>query len=201
MPNPLRAFRRVRSQSLLAQARDDPRHFTRFYEEMYEPALAYFARRIFDPDTAFDLTAETFACTLRDLQSFRGETAEEGYAWFWAIARHQLWRWRERGRVEQSALRRLEIEPLPLTDVEFERAEELADLAERRDEIAAALEALPTDQRMAVQLRVIDECSYHEIAMRTGVSQQVVRARVSRGLRQLAREVRSEDVEIEGADP
>lgn len=195
MTSPLRAFRRARTQSVLAQARDDPRHFTRFYEDMYEQALGFFARRTFDPETAFDLTAETFACVLRDLQSFRGETPEEGYAWFWAIARHQLWRWRDRGRVEQTALRRLQVEPLPLTEVEFERAEELADLAERRDELATALEALPADQRAAVRMRVIDECSYHEIAMRTGVSQQVVRARVSRGLRQLAREIGSDDVE------
>jgi len=45
---------------------------------------------------------------------------------------------------------------------------------------------LRTDQREALRLRVIDGRSYREIAAVLGCSEDVVRARVSRGLKRLA---------------
>lgn len=48
-----------------------------------------------------------------------------------------------------------------------------------------ALGTLPAAQRQAVQLRIVDELSYAEAAGRLGVSQQAVRAWVSRGLKAL----------------
>ena len=172
---------------LLVRARDEPELFADFYEEMYEQSLRYFARRLFDPEAAFDLTAETFASAFDSLADFRGSTADEGYAWFWAIARHQLSHYWRRGKVERSALDRLGVDPLPLSDIEFERAEELADLSEHRSGIAAALGELPDEQRDAIRLRIVEELSYADVADQMGASQQVVRARVSRGLRQLGR--------------
>jgi RNA polymerase sigma-70 factor (ECF subfamily) len=49
------------------------------------------------------------------------------------------------------------------------------------------MDALPGDQRRAVQARVLDELEYGEIARRTGTSEQVVRKRVSRGLATMRR--------------
>jgi RNA polymerase sigma-70 factor (ECF subfamily) len=48
-----------------------------------------------------------------------------------------------------------------------------------------ALAALPPDQREAIRLRVEEDLSYDAVARRAGASPQVVRARVSRGLRSL----------------
>jgi RNA polymerase sigma-70 factor (ECF subfamily) len=42
-------------------------------------------------------------------------------------------------------------------------------------------------QRDALQLRVVEEQSYQQVAAALGVSEQTARARVSRGLRSLAR--------------
>jgi RNA polymerase sigma-70 factor (ECF subfamily) len=52
--------------------------------------------------------------------------------------------------------------------------------------VAAALGELRPDQREALRLRVIEGKSYSEIAGALGCSEDVVRARVSRGLRRLA---------------
>lgn len=68
-----------------------------------------------------------------------------------------------------------------------ERIEELAELEARRAEIGQCLKTLPADQQSAVTMRVVEELSYTEIAARLGVHEQVVRARVSRGLRRLGR--------------
>ena len=54
-----------------------------------------------------------------------------------------------------------------------------------------ALGALPADQRRAVELRVVEEeLSYAELASALDVSEPTARARVSRGLRALARMLR-----------
>ena len=51
------------------------------------------------------------------------------------------------------------------------------------DELARLID----DQRDALRLRVVEERSYPEVADALGVSEQTARARVSRGLRALAR--------------
>jgi RNA polymerase sigma-70 factor (ECF subfamily) len=47
------------------------------------------------------------------------------------------------------------------------------------------LKGLPADQRQAVEMRVIDELPYEDIAQKLGRSEASVRQMVSRGLRRL----------------
>jgi RNA polymerase sigma-70 factor (ECF subfamily) len=195
----LKRFARAGTQeeSLFAAARQDPACFADVYVAYHETVLGWFARRVFDPDTAFDLMAETFAAAFSALPSLRAQTEAEGLGWLWTIARHQLWKYRERGAVERRAREKLRIELPAMADVEYDRVEELADLDARRGEIAASLGSLPDEQRRAIQLRVIEDRSYEEMARMLAVSEQVVRARVSRGLRRLA--VRLDHHELEEA--
>ncbi|MFL5844312.1 MAG: RNA polymerase sigma factor [Solirubrobacteraceae bacterium] len=171
---------------LLVRARANPALFGEFYADRYEPVLKFFARRVLDPEAAFDLMAETFAQAFEALPKFRGETELEAHGWLWAIARNRLYQWRERGSADRQAIRRLGIELPPLSPAEYDRAEELADFDLIREEIASSFAALPAEQREAVRLRVIEDRSYGEIAEQTGLSEVAVRARVSRGLRRLA---------------
>lgn len=174
---------------LLVRARERPELFEEFFVERSEHVLAYFARRVLDPETAFDLMAETFAAAFTSLADFRGTSEESANAWLWTIARNKLIRWRQRGQVEQRSLHQLGIEVPSMTTTEYERVEELADLDRVRPAITTALQSLPAGQREAVHLRVIEELNYDEIAERAGVTEVVVRARVSRGLRRLGRDL------------
>jgi RNA polymerase sigma-70 factor (ECF subfamily) len=54
--------------------------------------------------------------------------------------------------------------------------------------------ALPDEQRRALELRVVEERSYEEVAEQLGVTQETARARVSRGLRALGQGMRLEGV-------
>lgn len=63
--------------------------------------------------------------------------------------------------------------------------ERLAALDEVRERLEAALDALPADQSEVLALRYIRGLSYPEIADSLGVSNDVVRSRVSRALRAL----------------
>jgi RNA polymerase sigma factor (sigma-70 family) len=168
-------------------ARDDPSTFADVYVEYHEQVLRFFARRTLDPETAFDLMAETFAELFAHIDGFRGETEEQGRAWMWTVARHQLYRWRERGIVERRSIERLGIPIATLGQVEYERIEDLADLQRVRPQLEQALDQLGSEQREALRLRVLEHREYDDIAQQCGASPQVIRARVSRGLRQLAK--------------
>ena len=172
--------------ALLARVPSEPDAFGDFYEQYAERVLRFFARRVAQPDVAFDLTSETFAVALERCRQFRGSTPEEEQGWLFAIARSQLSHFWRRGAVERAALTRLGIPAVTPDAEELERIEALADLESVRGEVAAALGALSGDQRDAVQMRVVGEMEYADIAVKVGVTEDVVRARVSRGLRTLA---------------
>jgi RNA polymerase sigma-70 factor (ECF subfamily) len=169
------------------RAREDPATFADVYVAYHEQVLRFFARRTLDPETAFDLMAETFAELFAHIDRFRGDTEDQGRAWMWTVARHELYRWRERGVVERRSIERLGIPIATLGQVEYERIEDLADLQRFRPHLERALDGLGTEQRQALTLRVIEHRGYDEIAQQCGASEDVVRARVSRGLRQLAK--------------
>jgi RNA polymerase sigma factor (sigma-70 family) len=176
-----------RARSGFVRAREDPSTFADVYVEYHEQVLRFFARRTLDPETAFDLMAETFAELFAHIDDFRGETEDQGRAWMWTVARHQLYRWRERGIVERRSIERLGMPIASLGQVEYERIEDLADLQRVRPQLEQALDQLGSEQRQALQLRVLEHRDYDDIAQQCGASEQVVRARVSRGLRQLAK--------------
>jgi RNA polymerase sigma-70 factor (ECF subfamily) len=183
----------ARRSCLLAQARADPDAFAAFYDAYCERVLVFLTRRVLDVDTAFDLLSETFATALEQRGKFRGSTAEEEQGWLFAIARSELSRYWRHGHVERSALARLGV-PVPgLSDPEIERIEELAGIAGLAAQLDAAMRTLPEEQRRAVELRVVCECAYDDVAGRLGVSQQTARARVSRGLRALSHELALQD--------
>jgi RNA polymerase sigma-70 factor (ECF subfamily) len=174
------------TESALRRSRNDPQAFTSFYDAHADGVLRFFARRTYDVEIARDLTAETFAQAFRGRDGFRGHGEVEAAAWLYGIARHLLTRYIRRGIVERKALRQLGIELPELDERDIERVVELAGLAELHDAVAGAFGQLQPEQRDAVQLRIVDEQSYAEIAERLGISEQTARARVSRGLRQLA---------------
>jgi RNA polymerase sigma-70 factor (ECF subfamily) len=175
-----------------------PDDIDELYRGHAERLLAFLSRRTLDPDTAIDLLAETFAVALRDRRSYRGRTDAEAVGWLYGIARHQLSGWYRRGAVERRAMTKLGIERRELTEVEYERIVDLAGLADLRGRVAAEVEQLGGESRSALRLRVVEECSYAEVAAALGVSEQTARARVSRALRQLASRLTYEEVIVHG---
>jgi RNA polymerase sigma-70 factor (ECF subfamily) len=146
----------------------------------------YIARKTMDAGVAADLTAETFAQALSNRRQFRGRTAEEAIGWLYAIARHQISHFVRRNRAEARALERLGVQRLQLSDLELERLEEVAGIADLRQRVASHLNDLSHEQQEALRLRILEEQSYEEMAQRLGINEQAVRARVSRGVRTLA---------------
>lgn len=160
--------------------------FARLYERTAEVILRYFFRRTGSADTAADLTAETFAAALESLDSYQPSRGSPRQ-WLFGIARHQLFRFLRWRRVDSKARRRLGMRLSVDLDAESrERIEDLADLRETLGRLDEALEMLTPKVAQAVELRVGHEFSYPQVADRLGISETSARARVSRGLTQLA---------------
>jgi len=155
------------------------------YDRHAEAILAFLVRRTWDPETAVDILAETFALALEGRHRFRGCDRDASGAWLYGIARHELADHFRRDGAQRRALARLGIERRPLTDSEYERIEELAGSSELRGRVAEELGVLPLDQREAVRLRVVEEQGYETLARTLDISQDTARARVSRGLQAL----------------
>jgi RNA polymerase sigma-70 factor (ECF subfamily) len=166
-----------------------PDEIARLYRGHAAGLLRFFARRTLQPEVAIDLVGETFAQAFADRDAFRGRDDREALAWIYGIARHQLSEYFRRGVVEQRALARLGVQRVPLTDVDYERVDAIASLGALRLALADSLADLSADQRQAVQLRVVEERSYSEVAATLGITEQTARARVSRALRTLAKAI------------
>jgi RNA polymerase sigma factor (sigma-70 family) len=172
----------------------DADEIARLYRAHARALVAYFARRTFDVHAATELMAETFAAVVADRRSFRGSGDDDATAWLYGIARHQLSGWYRSAQVERRKLARIGLEPPGLSELEYERIEELSGLAELREEVAARLAELPDEHREALRLRVVEERGYQEVAAALGIAEPAARARVSRALRGLAIALESAEV-------
>jgi RNA polymerase sigma factor (sigma-70 family) len=179
------ARRRAREATLLASAQD-AEAFKDFYVANVQRVLVFFTRRTLNAEVALDLTGDTFAIALQRRCQFRGGSDAEAEGWLFAIARSQLAHYWRRGMAERRALELVGLDPPCAALSDLERIEELAGLPELRCRIRAAIAGLHPQQAYAVIQRVVEERGYAELAAELGVSQDVVRARVSRGLRALA---------------
>jgi RNA polymerase sigma-70 factor (ECF subfamily) len=161
--------------------------FAAAYRAHARAILIFLARRTYDPETALDLTAETFARAFESRRRFRGSTQEDQAAWLFGIARHVLARYLRRGKAERRALDRLGVEVPSIEPDDISRVVALAGLAQLRSTVAAELLALPAAHRDAVRLRVVEELSYGDVAEQLSITEPAARARVSRGLRAICR--------------
>ena len=175
---------------LLTAARTDPQAFREFYERYAVWMRAWFQRQTRSETAALDLTAETFAQAWRSVKRFRDEADGSGAPWLFGIARNLLRQYHKHNRIETAARERLGM-PLAFAECEdYERVDERITAHAMGPALKLAMRALPRDQRRALELRVIEQLDYEEVAGRLGCSQNAARLRVSRGLRALTMSIR-----------
>ncbi len=169
-------------QLLRAAVRDDDA-FCALYERWAPELHAWFTRRTSSSDTASELTAETFAEALRNLESFRGRHAGSGAAWLMGIAHNLLRGWYRSRRVATHARERMGVPVRAYETLDEEDIDRRLSAGPLRADLLRALDALPEEQRRAVALRVLHERSYDEVAVALGCTPATARQRVFRGLR------------------
>jgi RNA polymerase sigma factor (sigma-70 family) len=166
-------------------AGEDPDGFAELYQRRYPLLRAYLRRGVGrHPDLVLDLVAETFARALERREQFEPSRGT-AVAWLIGIARHLLVDATRHGRVDDASRRRMGMERVVFDQDELELMER-----DSSSDLEVALARLPSEQRDAIEKRVLEEEPYAAIAAGIGCSEQVVRKRVSRGLATLREETK-----------
>ncbi|HVL95501.1 MAG TPA: RNA polymerase sigma factor [Solirubrobacteraceae bacterium] len=178
---------------LILAARTDPQAFREFYERYAVWMRAWFQRQTGSENAALDLTAETFAQAWRGVRRFRDMADGSGAPWLFGIARNLLRQYHKHNRIETAARARM---GLPVDwggTEEYDAVDGRIAASSLKPALQHAVGALPSDQRRALELRVVDQLAYEEVAEQLGCSVNAARLRVSRALRALM-------VELKGAE-
>jgi len=173
---------------LLKASRDDPAAFRAFYDQWSRSVLGFFQRRLRDPDTSLDLTAETFAIAFEQRARFRWIGKSPG-AWLFGIARRLLYRHLRSQDVHMRALQRMGVEVPSNDDESIRRIEELMDNEGMRRMARVALESCKESDRVILELHFIDSMPYPELASFLGCTINAARVRVHRALARVERQI------------
>jgi RNA polymerase sigma-70 factor, ECF subfamily len=158
----------------------DARAFGELYGRHAQAVHGWFAARV--AWAAADLTAETFARAWLSRRRFRDDRDGSALPWLLGIGRNVLRESARQDRVETAARERLGL-PLALADDDYAAVDERLS---PRPSLRAALASLPEHERAALELRIVDELSYDDVARSLRIRPAAARLRVSRALRRLA---------------
>jgi RNA polymerase sigma-70 factor (ECF subfamily) len=160
----------------------DPEAFCVLYDRWAPPLLAFIMRRVGNPEIAADLLAETFATMFEKRSKYR-DAGHPGSAWLYTIASSQVARYYRRKTVELKAVQRLGITVPQLDDESLAALERISDSEPGAGLLVSeAINQVPSGEREAVHLRVVEDLEYREIASRLNCSVVAARVRVHRGL-------------------
>ena len=148
----------------------DAQAFAELVEYFHSRCLRYARYMLGEEEDAEEAVQDTFIRVYDHLGQFRADARFE--PWLFRILANRCRTMRARRRQRESLVVTGE---LPVTAAET--PEDTQDLME---EVEAALEDLPTEQREAFLLRHVEDLSYEDMAVITGVRLSALRMRVKR---------------------
>lgn len=166
------------------RARDgDVEAFAELVEFFHMRCLRYARYMLGEEEDAEEAVQDTFVRVYDHLGQFRPDARFE--PWLFRILANRCRTVRERRRRRESLVTTGE---LPVV-----AAEAPADSQDLLEEVEAALEELPTEQREAFLLRHVEDLSYEDMAVITGVRLSALRMRVKRACDTLRTRLQEED--------
>jgi RNA polymerase sigma-70 factor (ECF subfamily) len=147
-------------------------------------------RIVRDTATAEDLLQDVFWQIWENANQYRGSGA--ALAWMMRVARNRALDQLRRQRVRPITFSddAQEIEQLPAATT----TEETVEMQMRRAQVQRALESIPEDQRMCLELAYFDGMSQREIAERTNMAVGTIKSRIRIGLEKVERLLRGSGV-------
>ena len=156
----------------------DPDAFEAFYREHLPWVRRFVARRVEDPHTAADLTADIFIAAIDSAASYRASSGRPA-AWLAGVARNVVADHVRRRVREARANARISGRAL-LDEPSVERIAERIDGERMTRELYRSLAGLPDNQRAVVELVAVDGLSLSEAAQALGISPVSARVRYHR---------------------
>jgi RNA polymerase sigma factor (sigma-70 family) len=173
---------------LLREADRDPAAFSELYARHVDAVYGWLRARI--EWAASDLTAETFARAWLSRRRFRDEREGSALPWLLGIAANLLADAARHDRIETRARERL---GLPVDLAHEDGYAKVEQRLSPRVVLKQYLDELAPGERDALELRIVKELSYQEVAERLEIRPAAARLRVSRALRRLAVSVPKEE--------
>lgn len=168
---------------LLRESRHSSAAFRVLYDRHAERVHGFLLRRTREPEAAVELTAETFAQAWLSRDRYTDHDEGTIAPWLFGIARHVLAASVRRQALERSARDRLQLQLESTSTTTIDPAW----LDGLDDDLTAALAELPDGQRRAIELRVVADRAYDDVARRLDITPQAARVRVHRGLSAIRR--------------
>jgi RNA polymerase sigma-70 factor (ECF subfamily) len=139
--------------------------------------LGFVTRRVADPYTAADLTADVFVRALEAAASYRGEGSAG--AWLIGIARHVVAAEYRRAARDRAAVERVDGSRLLDAD-DIGRLEDRIDAERQARGLYERVRRLAPGEREVLELVVIDGLSVSDAAAAAGISRVAARVRLHR---------------------
>ncbi len=139
----------------------------------------YTLRMVSNPDDALDLMQDVFMAVFRNLASFRGDSPFKG--WMFKIAHYRCIEFYRRKKPTHS---------LDDTPEQEEQSDEQCPEAQlfsgqQANILNRALKTLPVNQKLVVELKFFQHCTFDDIAKQLGISVNTVKSRLYSALDKL----------------
>jgi RNA polymerase sigma-70 factor (ECF subfamily) len=168
----------------------DPDAFEAFYRQHLPWVRRFVARRVDDPHTAADLTADIFVAAMESVDRYRADRGT-ACAWLYGIARHVVWAEYRRADRQRSG-------PVVAGSALLD-GEDVTDILARIDaaasarELYRAMDALPESERAVLELVAVDELPVGEAADALGIGKVAARVRLHRARRRMKEQLAGSD--------
>jgi RNA polymerase sigma-70 factor (ECF subfamily) len=139
----------------------------------------YTLRMVSNPADAMDLMQDVFVAVFRNLSTFRGESPFKG--WMFKIAHYRCIEFYRRKKPTQS----LDDVPEQFDESTDECPEYHAVSGQESTALHKAMKALPVNQKLVVELKFFQHCTFDDIAKQLGISVNTVKSRLYSGLDKL----------------
>ncbi|MER7170077.1 RNA polymerase sigma factor [Streptomyces mesophilus] len=162
----------------------DPGDFEEFYRRHFDAITGFVARRVGDPHTVADLTAEVFLAVIDSSAGYDPARGSET-AWLYGIARNVVCA-ESRRSARQSVLGARVAGRRLLDEDDIVRLEERLDAESAARLALAAMGQLPDGEKAVLELIVVDQLTVGEAAKVLGIRPVTARVRLHRARRALA---------------
>lgn len=160
---------------MLAYQAGDIQAFDELYERHKNKLFGFLMRGLGRRAQAEDCFQEVWRRMIQSRERYQPQAKFS--TWLYQIANNLLTDQYRRHAPEQAAMQQMANEPKPENRMSSDPLEGVSDF-ERRRRVQLAMEQLPDEQRVALQLRLEHEYSLEQIAEITGASRETVKSRL-----------------------
>ena len=169
-------------EQIISEARDDPVAFVQLYRKYYEQVFRYCAHRLFDRDTAEDITSQVFLKVVQNFGCFNDNGQPQFRNWLYRVATNEVNNHLRKQASRNGLFKRFGEQTNAGTNDPESSAEELALLKK-------AIFALKPKYQTVITLRFFENLKLTEIAEVLGCSPGTARSRLARALAKIRKKL------------